>query len=88
VHGSHGWPHSRYCRAGVSARAVRHCDARVPVCNRRVLAGCRGSWCQLILDGKVTETGVICPITPQWYEPILDALHAEGVEFTETVVVD
>jgi hypothetical protein len=40
---------------------------------------------QLILDGKTTELGVISPMTAQWYVPILQSLHKEGVDFRETV---
>ena len=40
---------------------------------------------QLILDGKTTERGVISPMSPEWYVPILSTLHDEGVNFVETV---
>ncbi len=44
-------------------------------------------WChmlQLILDGRTTSKGMVCPVTPEWYEPMLEVLHAEDVKFLET----
>ena len=40
---------------------------------------------QMILDGQGTGLGMVTPIKPEWYMPILDVLHHEGVEFYETV---
>jgi len=40
---------------------------------------------QLILDGAVEKTGMVTPVTPEWYEPMLHVLHKEGVKFHETV---
>ncbi|KAJ1890197.1 saccharopine dehydrogenase (NADP+, L-glutamate-forming) [Kickxella alabastrina] len=38
---------------------------------------------QLILDGKITNTGVIAPMTPDIYQPILDLLPSEGINAVE-----
>jgi len=41
----------------------------------------------MILDGKITDTGVLIPVLPSVYEPILGELAAAGVGFTEKVEV-
>ncbi len=38
---------------------------------------------QLIMDGHITQTGMVLPVTPQIYEPILRMLQQEGIAFTE-----
>lgn len=37
----------------------------------------------LVLNQKVTEKGVIIPLSPEWYNPILASLETEGIVFTE-----
>jgi saccharopine dehydrogenase-like NADP-dependent oxidoreductase len=37
---------------------------------------------QLILDGKISETGVIIPKYPDIYEPVLSLLAEEGIKLT------
>jgi saccharopine dehydrogenase (NADP+, L-glutamate forming)/spermidine synthase len=37
----------------------------------------------LVLEGKITETGVHIPVTPDIYEPILDELETVGIAFKE-----
>ncbi|KAJ2236141.1 saccharopine dehydrogenase (NADP+, L-glutamate-forming) [Coemansia sp. RSA 485] len=41
---------------------------------------------QLILDGKITKTGVIAPMTPDVYQPILDLLPSEGINAVEETI--
>ncbi len=38
----------------------------------------------LVLEGKITETGLHIPILPSIYEPVLEALASRGIVFTET----
>lgn len=38
---------------------------------------------QLILDGKITQTGVIRPLAKEIYEPVLKLLHEAGIRYTE-----
>ncbi|ORX67545.1 Saccharopine dehydrogenase [Linderina pennispora] len=38
---------------------------------------------QLILDGKITKTGVIAPMTKDVYEPIMHILPSEGINAVE-----
>jgi saccharopine dehydrogenase-like NADP-dependent oxidoreductase len=40
---------------------------------------------RMILDGTVSVRGVVAPLTPEWYEPMLAGLACEGIEMTETV---
>lgn len=40
---------------------------------------------KLILDGKITETGLHIPITPEIYEPVLSELEKHGIKFKETI---
>lgn len=40
---------------------------------------------EMILNGKITEYGVIIPFSKQWYEPILNKLKPFGIEFTEEI---
>lgn len=37
----------------------------------------------LILDGKIKTTGVVVPVTPEIYEPVLDELKTLGIECKE-----
>lgn len=39
---------------------------------------------QLILDGKISERGVIIPKYPDIYEPVLKELEREGIKLVET----
>ena len=41
---------------------------------------------QLILDGVITEKGVLAPMTWKLCEPILKALEAQGIYMTEAVL--
>jgi saccharopine dehydrogenase-like NADP-dependent oxidoreductase len=38
---------------------------------------------RMILEGKVTERGVLLPISPDIYRPVLNELAANGLSFTE-----
>ncbi|KAJ1737706.1 saccharopine dehydrogenase (NADP+, L-glutamate-forming) [Coemansia sp. Benny D160-2] len=38
---------------------------------------------QLILDGKLTATGIVAPMTPDIYQPIMDLLPSEGINAVE-----
>jgi saccharopine dehydrogenase-like NADP-dependent oxidoreductase len=39
---------------------------------------------KLILDGRITSTGVRIPVDPEIYEPVLAALEPRGIVFRET----
>jgi saccharopine dehydrogenase-like NADP-dependent oxidoreductase len=39
---------------------------------------------RLILDGRITSTGVRIPVDPEIYEPVLEALEPMGIVFRET----
>src|SRR5437868_10597093 len=39
---------------------------------------------KLILEGKITTTGLHIPIIPEIYEPVLDELEKHGIKFHET----
>lgn len=41
---------------------------------------------RLILEGKVTDRGLISPTNPQLYTAMLDLLEEEGIEFREQIV--
>ncbi|KAJ2784487.1 saccharopine dehydrogenase (NADP+, L-glutamate-forming) [Coemansia javaensis] len=41
---------------------------------------------QLILDGKITATGVIAPMDPAVYQPIMDVLPSEGINAVEETI--
>ncbi|KAJ2741787.1 saccharopine dehydrogenase (NADP+, L-glutamate-forming), partial [Coemansia sp. BCRC 34301] len=41
---------------------------------------------QLILDGKITNTGIIAPMTPDIYQPIMDLLPSEGINAVEETI--
>ncbi|KAJ1671723.1 saccharopine dehydrogenase (NADP+, L-glutamate-forming) [Spiromyces aspiralis] len=41
---------------------------------------------QLILDGKITTKGVIAPLTPDLYEPLIDLIEAEAIGCEEAVI--
>ena len=38
---------------------------------------------RLLLEGKIRSRGVAIPVTPEFYDPILGALRAEGIELNE-----
>jgi saccharopine dehydrogenase-like NADP-dependent oxidoreductase len=38
---------------------------------------------RMILEGKIKTTGVLIPVTPEIYEPVLKELQRLGLEFTE-----
>lgn len=40
--------------------------------------------CKLVLNGDLRETGVLLPLKPSIYDPILDELETHGVVFHET----
>ena len=42
---------------------------------------------RMILDGRCTQTGVLSPVTPALYAPILKELEEAGVAFEETVKI-
>jgi len=39
--------------------------------------------CKMMLTGQITKTGVLAPVTPDIYEPVLDELENFGIHFTE-----
>ncbi len=39
---------------------------------------------QLILDGKISQRGVIIPKYPDIYEPVLELLGKQGIRVVET----
>ncbi|CAH8616680.1 unnamed protein product [Dicrocoelium dendriticum] len=39
---------------------------------------------KMILEGKVTDKGIVLPLKPQIYKPILQELNAEGIQAQET----
>lgn len=39
---------------------------------------------RLICEGKISEKGVLIPVSPQWYEPILQELESWDIRFHET----
>lgn len=39
---------------------------------------------QLILDGQISERGVIAPVYPDIYDPVLEKLAKEGIKLVET----
>jgi saccharopine dehydrogenase-like NADP-dependent oxidoreductase len=39
----------------------------------------------MILKGEIKERGVIAPMSPEIYEPMLKKLNAEGIKFVESV---
>ena len=39
---------------------------------------------RLILEGKITLTGVQVPVVPEIYQPVLAELEALGIRFMET----
>lgn len=41
---------------------------------------------ELILTGKMAERGVVVPVSPGWYVPVLQKLEEFGVIFKETIV--
>lgn len=42
--------------------------------------------CKLLMNGTITDRGVLLPLKPVIYEPILDELETYGVKFTEEEV--
>jgi len=45
-----------------------------------------GIGAKLLLNGKISERGVLLPLKPELYDPILDELATLGIAFTEKVV--
>ena len=43
--------------------------------------------CGLLLDGKISERGVLLPVKPEIYDPVLDELEKFGVVFEEKELV-
>jgi len=41
--------------------------------------------CRLFLEGKFSTRGVLIPINPEVYEPVLAELESQGIRFTETL---
>jgi saccharopine dehydrogenase-like NADP-dependent oxidoreductase/5'-deoxynucleotidase YfbR-like HD superfamily hydrolase len=41
---------------------------------------------QMILDGRLKRVGVLAPFTADIYAPVMAALHAEGVSFSESSI--
>ena len=41
--------------------------------------------CRLILEGKFTRKGVVVPVTPDIYEPILEELEELGIRLVEEI---
>ena len=41
---------------------------------------------KLLLNGKIKERGVLLPVKPELYDPILDELATLGIAFTEKEV--
>jgi saccharopine dehydrogenase-like NADP-dependent oxidoreductase len=39
---------------------------------------------RLILDGRITSTGVRIPVDPEIFDPVLDALEPMGIVFRES----
>ena len=39
--------------------------------------------CRLILEGRITETGVHIPVSPSIYNPVMDELEGQGIVFKE-----
>jgi saccharopine dehydrogenase-like NADP-dependent oxidoreductase len=44
--------------------------------------------CKLVLNGAVADRGVLLPLKPEIYDPILDELETVGVRFEEKEVVE
>ena len=42
---------------------------------------------RLILDGKITLTGIHIPVLPEIYDPVLDELEKQGITCTEKTEV-
>lgn len=42
--------------------------------------------CKLVLNGRITDRGVLLPLKPVIYDPILDELEKHGVAFREEMV--
>jgi saccharopine dehydrogenase-like NADP-dependent oxidoreductase len=40
---------------------------------------------RFVLEGKFPQPGVVVPVMPELYEPILEELGRLGISFTETV---
>lgn len=39
---------------------------------------------EMILKGEYTRKGVVAPMTRDIYEPMIERLHREGIQFKET----
>jgi len=40
---------------------------------------------ELILEGRISEKGVVIPVTREWYQPVLKKLESRGIVFAETL---
>jgi saccharopine dehydrogenase-like NADP-dependent oxidoreductase len=40
---------------------------------------------QMVLEGKLQRKGVVTPLTPDVYEPLLENLAEHGIQMMETV---
>jgi len=43
---------------------------------------------QLIADGKIKTKGLLLPVTKEIYQPLLELLKIEGVEFMEMMLTE
>jgi len=42
---------------------------------------------KMVLDGEIQNTGMVYPLTPEIYRPMLNRLSAEGITATEKIHV-
>lgn len=40
---------------------------------------------ELILEGRITQKGVVIPVTREWYHPVLSKLESRGIVFAESL---
>jgi len=40
---------------------------------------------RMVLDGRIVDCGVVTPVKPEIYNPILDELEGVGISFDERV---
>lgn len=43
---------------------------------------------KMVLDGEIQNRGMVYPLTPEIYRPMLSRLSAEGITATEKIQVD
>jgi hypothetical protein len=43
-----------------------------------------GMACKLVLNGSIADRGVLLPLKPAIYDPVLDELEALGIAFQES----